>query len=304
MNRALLSWIFKRLIRRRINELAAPNWFIKLDYPVDTTPRYGYGNPPHSELSLFFAAARPLLIQRVREWLAHKTWFEAIDYETPADSAAPHWSNSYFTGLDAVALMATLAEVRPALYLEVGSGNSTKFARRAIQDRRLATRIVSIDPRPRAEIDRLCDELIREPFERESADIAGRLRAGDVLFIDSSHRSFTNSDVTVFFLETLPALPPGVVLHLHDIFLPYDYPPVWRDRYYSEQYLLAAYLLGAGQAPRLRLLWSSVFANFDPALKAEAAPFHSLPRVGRALAGQAGRLNGIGFGTSIWLEVL
>jgi hypothetical protein len=304
VNQALLSWVFKRLIKRRINEFAAPNSYIKLDYPVDPTPRYGYGKPPHYQLAALFAAARPLLAQRIREWLEHTARFEAIGYEAPADAAAPHWSNSYFTGLDAVALMATLAEHRPALYLEVGSGNSTKFACRAIQDHGLATRVVSIDPQPRAEIDRLCDEVIRQPFERTSVEVARRLRPHDVLFIDDSHRSFTNSDVTVFFLETLPALAPGVLLHLHDIFLPYDYPPVWADRYYSEQYLLAAYLLGAAQTLRLKLLWSSVFASLDAELAAEAAPFRILPGVGRSLSDQAARLSGIAFGTSIWFEIV
>jgi len=66
--------------------------------------------------------------------------------------------------------------------------------------------------------------------------------------MDGSHRSFMNSDVTIFFLEILPRLKSGVLVHLHDIFLPLDYPPYWEYRYYphrywSEQYLLAASLL-------------------------------------------------------------
>ena len=52
-----------------------------------------------------------------------------------------------------------------------------------------------------------------------------------------------NSDVAVFFLDILPNLAPGVVVHIHDVFLPDDYPPQWIERYYSEQYLLACYLL-------------------------------------------------------------
>ncbi len=69
------------------------------------------------------------------------------------------------------------------------------------------------------------------------------LQAGDVLFIDSSHRCFMNSDVTVLFLEVLPNLPPGVLVQVHDIFIPYDYPREWVERYYAEQYLLSCYLL-------------------------------------------------------------
>jgi hypothetical protein len=69
---------------------------------------------------------------------------------------------------------------------------------------------------------------------------------GDILFIDNSHRSFPNSDVTVFFSEVLPALKPGAIWGLHDIFLPWGYPEEWSDRYYNEQYLLQAYLLRGG----------------------------------------------------------
>ena len=61
--------------------------------------------------------------------------------------------------------------------------------------------------------------------------------------IDGSHQSYTNSDATVFFTEVLPRLPPGVLVYVDDIFLPWDYPPQMSDRWYSEQYLLAAWLL-------------------------------------------------------------
>jgi hypothetical protein len=70
---------------------------------------------------------------------------------------------------------------------------------------------------------------------------------GSILFFDGSHRSFPGSDVTLFFLELLPALPPGVIVHIHDIFLPGDYPAAVASRYWSEQYLLATWLLGGGR---------------------------------------------------------
>jgi hypothetical protein len=79
------------------------------------------------------------------------------------------------------------------------------------------------------------------------------------LFIDNSHRSFPNSDVTVFFAEVMPALPPGTIWGLHDIFLPWDYPEEWRDRFYSEQYLLMSYLLGGaiGDEIILPVMWTT-----------------------------------------------
>jgi hypothetical protein len=98
----------------------------------------------------------------------------------------------------------------------------------------------------------------------------------DMLFLDNSHRSFQGSDVTVFFSEVLPALPSGTVWGLHDIFLPMDYPDYWKDRFYNEQYLLLAYLLGgsvedevllpvawASSQERLRAILEPLWAHDD-----------------------------------------
>jgi hypothetical protein len=96
------------------------------------------------------------------------------------------------------------------------------------------------------------------------------LGAGDLLFVDNSHRSFPNSDVTVFFAETLPALAPGVVWGLHDILLPWDYPEEWRGRFCNEQYLLLAYLLGGGGADEILL--PAAWISATPALHGLLAP--------------------------------
>ena len=104
-------------------------------------------------------------------------------------------------------------------------------------------RIVSVDPEPRASIDALCDDVVRAGLEYSDLSLFNQLEAGDILFFDGSHRTFTNSDVTVFFLEIIPRLKPGITVHIHDIFLPVDYPPEWSRRLYSEQYMLAAMLL-------------------------------------------------------------
>ena len=126
---------------------------------------------------------------------------------------------------DAVALYGLLRRTRPQRYLEVGSGHSTRFARRAIRDEGLATTVTSIDPEPRARIDELCDLVIRRPVEAlEDDGVFLELGPGDVLFIDGSHRTFTGSDVTVLLLEVVPRLAPGVLVQVHDVYLPRDYP--------------------------------------------------------------------------------
>lgn len=164
--------------------------------------------------------------------------------ELESDPTLPFWSNPWLPPLDAATLYGLVATRRPSTYMEVGSGFSTKYVRMAIEDHGLDTRIVSIDPQPRAEVDALCDEVVRSPYEDIDLDVLDRLGPGDILFVDNSHRSFTNSDVTVFFTETLPYLRPGVIYGLHDTFIPHDYPDEWSDRFYAEQYLLMAYLAG------------------------------------------------------------
>lgn len=161
------------------------------------------------------------------------------------DPSQPHWANGWLPSLDAMMLYSLIVERRPATYFEMGSGNSTKFVRRAIRDHGLPTRIVSIDPQPRAEIDAICDEVIRSRVEdTDIAAIAARARPGDVVFVDNSHRAFPGSDVTVSLLEWMPALPAGTIFGVHDICLPFDYHPCFTDYFYNEQYLVGMYLLG------------------------------------------------------------
>lgn len=183
----------------------------------------------------------------------YRPWLEKIPARASEDDPVPRWINGSFPALDAVSVYGLLALRDPSIYVEVGSGNSTKFARRAIQDHGLRTRIVSIDPHPRRDVDAICDEVIRRPCEDMDMRFFADLPGDAVLFVDNSHRAFSNSDVTVFFMEILPVLAPGIVWGLHDIFFPLDYPEAWRDRFFNEQYLLMAYLMGGGGADEILL---------------------------------------------------
>jgi hypothetical protein len=174
--------------------------------------------------------------------------FAGIPTEGDYNSTEPFWLNTWFPPLDAMALQSFLRDTNPRLFIEIGSGMSTKFSRQAVNSYRLRTRIVSIDPEPRNAIDRICDQVIRAPLEQCPPKIFDDLESGDILFLDSSHRSFQNSDVTAFFLDILPRLKPGVVVHIHDIYLPFDYPSGHLARLWNEQYLLATALLFGGQS--------------------------------------------------------
>jgi predicted O-methyltransferase YrrM len=169
------------------------------------------------------------------------------------EAGGPFWENDWFPPFDGVSLYGLVAQCAPRRYIEVGSGMSTRFARQAIRDLGLRTRIVSIDPHPHTVVDALCDEVVRSRMEDVPQAFWEEIGPDDLLFVDNSHRSFPNSDVTVFFAEALPALRPGTIWGMHDIFLPWDYPEHWRDRFYNEQYLLLAYLLGGADGDEIML---------------------------------------------------
>jgi hypothetical protein len=232
------------MLRRGLERLRGSSPVLVPEYPLDVRPRWGWdGAPvlePLAELLESQSASYESLLDDVSEML---DWAQTI----PRTSTVPNqpcWENDWWGTIDALVQCAALRRRNPATYLEVGSGFSTLFARRAIEDFELRTRIVSVDPAPRSEVDACCDEVVRQPFERVAEELLHRLEADDLLLFDGSHVALMNSDATTFFLETLPRLPAGVLVGIDDIFLPWDYPPTWAGRMYGEQYLLATFLLG------------------------------------------------------------
>ena len=153
-------------------------------------------------------------------------------------------ANPFFGLVDAAVCSSLLRERRPPLVVEVGSGNSSRVIRAAL-DRNGEGRLVCIDPEPRRDLLGICHEHRRMPVQEVPLEELRLLPAGAVLFIDSSHRAGVGSDVNFLFLEVVPALAPGVLVHVHDIYLPEDYPAEWnvdRGFLYTEQYLLHALL--------------------------------------------------------------
>ena len=247
------------------------NKLLFLDYPVNPSQRWSYGNP-HQELYNIINRNRTSYIEHLKSFRAFTANFAKIPklHATDSSPSEPNWLNEWIPALDGVALYSLIAIKQPKYFLEVGSGHSTKFARKAITDHRLNTKIISIDPHPRVEIDMLCDQIVREPVEAVSLDIFDRLGSGDILYVDNSHRVFMNSDATVIFLDVIPRLKPGVLVEIHDVTLPFDYPIDLIDRHYSEQYLLAAYLLARGH--RFEILLPNAFVDSDDELKSILMP--------------------------------
>lgn len=297
----VLKAVFDRYMSWRLQDLVHPEYPVILEYPIHPEPRYGEGKPAHPEIGSLLGqndeAYRSTLavLSEFSENLSQIT--ETGKATTPGE---PHWDNTFFSALDAIALYGFLGSIKPSRYVEVGSGNSTKFARRAVRDLALNTQIISVDPSPRAEVDALCDRVVREPLETVDTALFDELEAGDMLFVDSSHRVFENSDVTVFFLEILPRLKSGVTVHLHDIFLPFDYPRLWMDRHYSEQYLLAAYLL-AGYS-RFEVLLPLAYISQHPVTGAFVNKTWGQPLFQRAFSRNRQNTGGY-IGTSFWLKL-
>jgi methyltransferase family protein len=163
------------------------------------------------------------------------------------DSGRFYLRKSPFGGTDALVAYCMFRHFQPQLIIEVGSGFSSLVAAKAIAKNEDSA-LICIEPFPR--------EFLREGFpglrslvEKKVQDIDveffSQLESGDILFIDSSHTVKIGGDVNFLFLEVLPRLKPGVIVHVHDIFLPFDYRRDWvidEFRFWSEQYLLQAFL--------------------------------------------------------------
>lgn len=163
-------------------------------------------------------------------------------------------TNSYFKGLDSLTFYVFLREHKPNTIVEIGQGMSTRIVaaatKRNWQDTGKRTRVISIDPYTRAvlgdEVNEWMDfEVVKSPLQDVDRSVFGRLRSGDLLFVDSSHVFKYGSDVENEFDHVYPSLAPGVLIHVHDIFTPYDYPKHWmvkRKQFWNEQYVLENFL--------------------------------------------------------------
>lgn len=174
-----------------------------------------------------------------------------LDFNTQAEANSNryYYNNDQFPCLDADVLFCMVRHLKPKHVVEVGSGYSsliiaelnTKYRDQQIQ-------FTCIEPFPRQFlIDGVegISALVRTTVQTAPVELFDKLQSGDILFIDSSHVSKTGSDVNYLFFEILPRLKAGVYIHVHDIFLPDDYPKRWvleECRSWNEQYLVRAFL--------------------------------------------------------------
>ena len=212
-----------------------------------------------SEHALSFEKYMPLISQRINTICNNYSFVEK-------DNTSPYINNVFIGVTDAAALQAMLIYHKPRNYIEIGSGISTKYAKAVITEEKLNTTIISIDPFPRSEIINVCDELITETFEKKFEYVLQKAQKGDIVFLDGSHYVFPSNDTVVFFFQIINNLPKGTIVHIHDIYLPFDYPKEAKKQLWAENYLLMAWILGGGNSI-LPLLPVNYLTNIDSTLR-------------------------------------
>jgi len=187
----------------------------------------------------------------------------APELATIPDHAAPgldFWfRNGAYGELDAATLYCMVRHLKPKRLIEVGCGFSSRMIDRACGRNREEghpCESIFIEPYPSQ---RFLDsppagEFMKTKIELVPLEIFQRLRKDDILFIDTSHVLKTQNDCCRELLEIIPSLAPGVVVHVHDIFTPYDYPAEWlfeRQFPFNEQYALECLL---SDSPRYEVI--------------------------------------------------
>ena len=203
-------------------------------------PRSG-AKPRHSQLPIDAESGRSKLETMLSKYSRE---LEALFTSSRYDP-----TNAAFGPLDAATLYCMIRETRPNRIIEIGSGHSTIVASEAIKASDYSPEFICIEPYlpdylrdTPAEV----SKIIETPLQKVPLEWFGSLGEGDLLFIDSTHVVRFGSDVLYEYLTILPALAKGVRIHVHDIFLPNDYPVRWLKEsrfFWNEQYLLEALLL-------------------------------------------------------------
>lgn len=224
--------------------------------------RYADGDLTTSERIAYGAVERAMALKKedflgvLDELSLWRTAFESFDQASPP---TPRWQQDWFPGLDGALVYHIIQTEKPRKIIEIGSGHSSRFMSRAINDAKIKTDFHAIDPAPRADISKIEGITLHPSTVQRIADpsLFSDLGAGDILFIDSSHILMPGNDVDLLFNHIMPALPSGVLVHIHDMTLPDDYPESWQWRGYNEQLGVVSMVTSGGYD----VLWSSHYVS-------------------------------------------
>ena len=263
-----------------VMDVILPPFLLLAALPMWTARRIGLGRVPLSRKTLRFAGVLPVIDHYYEPMFRTRTLgslrvprpLPGIDFRSDAQKAllttfvdveplkrfTQHRvsdteyfldNNSFISG-DAEIWFHMVRHFKPARIIEIGSGHSTRLARLAIDmniadDAAYRCEHICVEPYEAPWLEQLGATIIRKKVEDVDPAIFETLGQNDFLFIDSSHIIRPQGDVVVEYLDIIPRLGVGVIVHVHDIFSPRDYLDIWvHDEIllWNEQYLLEAYL--------------------------------------------------------------
>jgi hypothetical protein len=227
---------------------------------IDASYEYEDTNPPYLLESVFRDEFLLEVLSKLSDF--------ASEFDPPTEGNEENcvsffWGNDQFSYSDAMSYYCFIRLTKPRRILEIGSGFSTLVALEAVR-RNGFGRIVCVEPFPRPFLEKNRDIEVRKQKAQQlsASDVNALLDDGDVLFIDSTHTVKTGSDCLHLYLRVLPQLKKRVLVHVHDVFLPFGLPKDWlseRQIYWTEQYLVLALLIGNTKA---KVMYGSTYHHF------------------------------------------
>jgi len=212
------------------NELAETTW-------TKPDPLYGIDMNEHRQLAL------------LKEFITYGAELQAIPISEPTNSYSYFYNNNFYESGDAEMLYSMVRHFKPKKVIEIGCGYSTRLIKCALDKNRqegVTAEQICIEPYEVPWLEQVgVDKVIRSKVEDIEMSLFDELEENCLLFIDSSHTLRTGGDVYIEYLHILPRLQKGVIIHIHDVFLPFDYPKQWvvsHRRFWTEQYLVQAFL--------------------------------------------------------------
>lgn len=210
----------------------------------------------------------------------YRAEWESFPRMATADPHQFHHNQGVFRSVDAEILYCMIRHLSPRRIIEIGSGFSTLVSAAAIrknsEERKVDCELTCVEPYPReflkAGLPGLRNfRLLSLPLQFVPLEYFDQLNELDILFIDSTHVMRVGSDVNYEFLQILPRLKKGVVVHLHDIFLPAEYQKKWIKEsflFWNEQYLLHAFLQNNSA---FRVLWAASYMHLNESARLSSA---------------------------------
>ena len=184
---------------------------------------------------------------------SYKPEYDQFGVDKPEGDCVYYMRNGMYGEVDGDVLYSMLRHYKPQRIIEIGSGWSTILSEYALRKNLAETgvkaSITAIEPYPSDFLRHYASsdvQILEQEVQKVDLNIFQTLEENDILFIDSSHVVKIASDVCFEFLEILPTLKKGVIIHIHDIFLPFEYPEYWAKQslfFWNEAYLLQAFLM-------------------------------------------------------------